>query len=473
MRVSHFWPGKKGAKDLNENKMGVQPVNRLLVSMSVPMMVSMLVQALYNVVDSIFVASLSEDALTAVSLAFPWQNLMIAVGVGTGVGVNAWLSRCLGEKDQRSANSTAENGIFLAMASYLVFAVTGMLISRPFFTLQTSSAVIAEEGFQYMWIVSVFGIGLFLQTMNEKILASTGRTNLTMVSQLAGAAINIVLDPIMIFGLFGFPALGVAGAAIATVTGQIIGGLLGVWFNSRLNREIQIRFRGFRPDRAIIGHIYSVGLPSIILQSIGSIMTFSMNQILISFSTTAAAVLGVYFKLQSFVFMPIFGLNNGMVPIVAYNYGAAKPVRIMKTLKLAIAYALSIMGVGLLLFQLLPGTFLDLFQASDNMKSIGIPALRIISLCFVPAGFGIICGSFFQAMGHGMIAMWVSIVRQLGALIPLAWLLSRTGQLNLVWLAFPLAEIVAVVITTFGLRRVIRTQIRPLYGKQPQDPGTA
>lgn len=458
---------------MNENKMGVQPVNRLLVSMSVPMMVSMLVQALYNVVDSIFVASLSEDALTAVSLAFPWQNLMIAVGVGTGVGVNAWLSRCLGEKDQRSANSTAENGIFLAMASYLVFAVTGMLISRPFFTLQTSSAVIAEEGFQYMWIVSVFGIGLFLQTMNEKILASTGRTNLTMVSQLAGAAINIVLDPIMIFGLFGFPALGVAGAAIATVTGQIIGGLLGVWFNSRLNREIQIRFRGFRPDRGIIGHIYSVGLPSIILQSIGSIMTFSMNQILISFSTTAAAVLGVYFKLQSFVFMPIFGLNNGMVPIVAYNYGAAKPVRIMKTLKLAIAYALSIMGVGLLLFQLLPGTFLDLFQASDNMKSIGIPALRIISLCFVPAGFGIICGSFFQAMGHGMIAMWVSIVRQLGALIPLAWLLSRTGQLNLVWLAFPLAEIVAVVITTFGLRRVIRTQIRPLYGKQPQDPGTA
>jgi len=453
--------------------MGVQPVNRLLVSMSVPMMVSMLVQALYNVVDSIFVASLSEDALTAVSLAFPWQNLMIAVGVGTGVGVNAWLSRCLGEKDQRSANSTAENGIFLAMTSYLVFAVTGMLISRPFFTLQTSSAVIAEEGFQYMWIVSVFGIGLFLQTMNEKILASTGRTNLTMVSQLAGAAINIVLDPIMIFGLFGFPALGVAGAAIATVTGQIIGGLLGVWFNSRLNREIQIRFRGFRPDRAIIGHIYSVGLPSIILQSIGSIMTFSMNQILISFSTTAAAVLGVYFKLQSFVFMPIFGLNNGMVPIVAYNYGAAKPVRIMKTLKLAIAYALSIMGVGLLLFQLLPGVFLDLFQASDNMKSIGIPALRIISLCFVPAGFGIICGSFFQAMGHGMIAMWVSIVRQLGALIPLAWLLSRTGQLNLVWLAFPLAEIVAVVITTFGLRRVIRTQIRPLYGKQPQDPGTA
>ncbi|WP_304863957.1 MATE family efflux transporter [Faecalibaculum rodentium] len=458
---------------MNENKMGVQPVNRLLVSMSVPMMVSMLVQALYNVVDSIFVASLSEDALTAVSLAFPWQNLMIAVGVGTGVGVNAWLSRCLGEKDQRSANSTAENGIFLAMTSYLVFAVTGMLISRPFFTLQTSSAVIAEEGFQYMWIVSVFGIGLFLQTMNEKILASTGRTNLTMVSQLAGAVINIVLDPIMIFGLFGFPALGVAGAAIATVTGQIIGGLLGVWFNSRLNREIQIRFRGFRPDRGIIGHIYSVGLPSIILQSIGSIMTFSMNQILISFSTTAAAVLGVYFKLQSFVFMPIFGLNNGMVPIVAYNYGAAKPVRIMKTLKLAIAYALSIMGVGLLLFQLLPGTFLDLFQASDNMKSIGIPALRIISLCFVPAGFGIICGSFFQAMGHGMIAMWVSIVRQLGALIPLAWLLSRTGQLNLVWLAFPLAEIVAVVITTFGLRRVIRTQIRPLYGKQPQDPGTA
>ena len=458
---------------MNENKMGVQPVNRLLVSMSVPMMVSMLVQALYNVVDSIFVASLSEDALTAVSLAFPWQNLMIAVGVGTGVGVNAWLSRCLGEKDQRSANATAENGIFLAMTSYRVFAVTGMLISRPFFTLQTSSAVIAEEGFQYMWIVSVFGIGLFLQTMNEKILASTGRTNLTMVSQLAGAAINIVLDPIMIFGLFGFPALGVAGAAIATVTGQIIGGLLGVWFNSRLNREIQIRFRGFRPDRGIIGHIYSVGLPSIILQSIGSIMTFSMNQILISFSTTAAAVLGVYFKLQSFVFMPIFGLNNGMVPIVAYNYGAAKPVRIMKTLKLAIAYALSIMGVGLLLFQLLPGTFLDLFQASDNMKSIGIPALRIISLCFVPAGFGIICGSFFQAMGHGMIAMWVSIVRQLGALIPLAWLLSRTGQLNLVWLAFPLAEIVAVLITTFGLRRVIRTQIRPLYGKQPQDPGTA
>lgn len=450
---------------MNENKMGVQPVNRLLISMSVPMMISMLVQALYNVVDSIFVASLSEDALTAVSLAFPWQNLMIAVGVGTGVGVNAWLSRCLGEKDQASANACAENGIFLALLSYLVFAVTGMLISRPFFTLQTDSADIALQGFQYMWIVSVFGIGLFLQTMNEKILASTGRTSLTMISQLTGAAINIVLDPIMIFGWFGFPALGVAGAAIATATGQILGGLLGIWFNRHLNREIQISFRKFCPDRAIIGHIYSVGLPSIILQSIGSIMTFCMNQILISFSTTAAAVLGVYFKLQSFVFMPIFGLNNGMVPIVAYNYGAAKPDRIMRTLKLAIAYALGIMTVGLLLFQLLPGTFLDLFQASGHMKSIGIPALRIISLCFIPAGFGIICGSFFQAMGHGMIAMWVSIMRQLGALIPLAWLLSRTGQLNLVWLAFPLAEIIAVLITAFGLRKVLHTQIRPLYEK--------
>lgn len=448
---------------MNENKMGIQPVGRLLISMSIPMMISMLVQALYNVVDSIYVASLSEDALTAVSLAFPWQNLMIAVGVGTGVGVNAWLSRCLGKKDQRSANATAENGIFLALASYALFAVTGMLIARPFFTFQTSSAVIAEEGFQYMWIVSVFGIGLFLQTMNEKILASTGRTNLTMISQLTGAAINIVLDPILIFGYCGFPALGVAGAAIATVTGQIIGGAAGIWFNKCFNREIQIGFRHFRPRGDIIRHIYSVGLPSIILQSIGSIMTFCLNQILIAFSTTAAAVLGVYFKLQSFVFMPIFGLNNGMVPIVAYNYGAGKPERILRTLKLAIAYALGIMTVGLLLFQLLPGLFLDLFQASDNMKAIGIPALRIISLCFVPAGFGIICGSFFQAMGHGMIAMWVSIIRQLGALIPLAWLLAQTGNLNLVWLAFPLAEVISVTVTALGLRKVIRTQVRPLY----------
>lgn len=447
---------------MNENKMGVQPINRLLVTMSVPMMISMLVQALYNIVDSMFVAMLSENALTAVSLAYPWQNLMIAVGVGTGVGVNAWLSRSLGQGNRQEASATAENGIFLAVISFAVFALTGTLLSGPFFRMQTDVAPIIDQGTQYMWIVSAFSIGLFLATMNEKLLASTGRTGLTMTSQLIGAIVNLILDPIMIFGLLGFPALGVAGAALATVTGQIISALAGIYFNKCLNKDISIRFRGFRPDRRIISHIYGVGLPTIIMQGISSITVFCMNQILIGFSTTATAVLGVYFKLQNFVFMPIFGLNNGLVPIVSYNYGAAKPARILKTLRLAVIYAVSIMAMGLLVFSLFPGQLLDMFQASVHMKEIGIPALRTIALCFVPAGFGIICGSFFQAMGHGMIAMWVSIIRQLAALIPLAWLFAQSGQLFLVWWAFPLAELLSLLVTTIGVRRVIRDQVRPL-----------
>lgn len=430
-----------------ENKMGTMPVNELLISMSLPMMISMLVQALYNVVDSIFVSRISENALTAVSLAFPIQSLMIALGAGTGVGVNALLSRSLGEKDYKRVNASAENGIFLAGINFLVFLIIGFFAVRPFYCSQTNDAEIITYGIQYLTIACCFSFGLYTQFIFERLLQSTGKTFYTMITQATGAVINIILDPIFIFGLCGAPRLGVAGAAIATVIGQIVAGILAMIINHKVNDEIHLSVKGFRPSVRVIGQIYTVGIPSIIMQSIGSIMVYGMNRILIAFSSTATAVFGVYFKLQSFVFMPVFGLNNGMVPIIAYNYGARQKERMIKTMKLSILYALVIMTVGLVIFQVFPDKLFMLFDASEHMLSMGIPALRIISFHFLLAAFGIVCTSVFQALGNGVYSMIVSICRQLVVLLPAAYILAQFGDVNYVWWAFPIAEAVSMMLT--------------------------
>lgn len=446
----------------NENKMGTMPVNKLLVSMSLPMIASMLVQALYNVVDSVFVAQISENALTAVSLAFPIQSLMIAVSSGTCVGINALLSRSLGEKRQKEANLSAVNGVFLAFVSYLVFALMGILGSHLFFASQTENREIVEFGTQYLTICLIFSFGIFMEMTFERIMQSTGRTIYSMVTQGTGAIINIILDPIMIFGLFGFPRLGIRGAAIATVTGQIIAMILAVWFNHKKNRDVQLSFKGFKPDGCIIAKIYEVGVPSIVMQSIVSIMTFGMNKILIIFSETAVSVLGIYFKLQSFIFMPIFGLNNGVIPIVAYNYGAGHKKRIMDTIKLSTFIAVGIMLIGLIIFQVFPEGLLKLFNASDHMLEVGVPALRIISTSFLFAGYCIILGSVFQALGNGVYSLIVSVARQLLCILPLAYVFARVAGLHAVWYSFPLAELISVTLTTILFRRIYVKKLKNL-----------
>lgn len=430
-------------KDINrkENKMGVMPIQKLLLGMSVPMMISMLVQALYNIVDSMFVARLNENALTAVSLAFPVQNLMIAVGTGTGVGVNALVSRSLGEKNTVYANKAANNGVYLSIFSAVAFALLSLFFGRFFFAVQTDDPQIIAYGTSYVYVIGILSIGMFFQFITERLLQSTGKTIYTMFTQGLGAIINIILDPIMIFGLFGFPRMEVAGAAVATVTGQIIAAGLGLWFNRTKNHELHISLRKYKVEKEVVKGIYSVGIPSIIMASIGSVMTFGVNKILMAFTSTAAAVFGVYFKLQSFVFMPVFGLNNGMVPIVAYNYGARKPDRIMKTMRLSIVYAVTIMVAGFAVFQLMPEALLSIFDASEEMVEIGVPALRIISFSFLGAGFGIVSSSVFQALGHGMLSLIVSVLRQLIVILPAAWILARIGGIHMVWWAFPIAEI--------------------------------
>lgn len=446
----------------NENKMGTMPVNKLLVSISLPMIASMLVQALYNVVDSVFVAQISENALTAVSLAFPIQSLMIAVSSGTCVGINALLSRSLGEKRQKEANLSAVNGVFLAFVSYLVFALMGIFGSHLFFASQTENREIVEFGTQYLTICLIFSFGIFMEMTFERIMQSTGRTIYSMVTQGTGAIINIILDPIMIFGLFGFPRLGIRGAAIATVTGQIIAMILAVWFNHKKNRDVQLSFKGFKPDGRIIAKIYEVGVPSIVMQSIVSIMTFGMNKILIMFSETAVSVLGIYFKLQSFIFMPIFGLNNGVIPIVAYNYGAGHKKRIMDTIKLSTFIAVGIMLIGLIIFQVFPEGLLKLFNASDHMLEVGVPALRIISTSFLFAGYCIILGSVFQALGNGVYSLIVSVARQLLCILPLAYVFARVAGLHAVWYSFPLAELISVTLTTILFRRIYVKKLKNL-----------
>ena len=396
-----------------ENIMGTMEINPLLVKLSVPMMISMLVQALYNVVDSVFVSHVSENALTAVSLAFSLQNVMIAVGVGTGVGVNAMLSKSLGEKNQSRANATAKNGIFLSLCSFVVFLVIGLTCMKPYFYAQTSDAAIAQQGIQYLSVCCIFSLGLFTQTMGEKL-------------QFCGAGMTL-------------------------------------FFNLNKNPDIQISFKGFRPSVKAIGRIYTVGLPSIAMQCVGSLMTFGMNLILMSFSATAVAVFGVYFKLQSFVFMPIFGLNNGMVPIISYNYGARRPDRVKKTIKLAVCYAECIMLIGFCIFQFAPDKVLGIFAASDAMLAIGIPAMRIICLHFLLAGASIVLSSVFQALGNGVFSLIVSVCRQLFVLLPAAWLLAQTGNVNNVWWAFLIAEIVSVLLSLGFYARINKNIIAPMY----------
>ena len=446
-----------------ENIMGTMDVNPLLIKLSIPMMISMLVQALYNVVDSIFVARVSENALTAVSLAFSLQNMMFAVGIGTGVGVNALLSKSLGEKNQYRANKTAENGLFLALCSYLVFLVLGLTVVRPYFYAQTADADIAEQGIRYLTICCVLSLGMFMQVMNEKLLAATSRTTLSMISQLVGAVVNIILDPIFIFGYCGEALSGTTGAALATVIGQFCGAGVSFYLNLRKNPDIQLDFKGFRPSAEAIKRIYAVGLPSIAMQCVGSVMTFLMNQILMAFTATAVAVFGVYFKLQSFVFMPIFGMNNGMVPIISYNYGARRPGRVKKTIKLAVCYAECIMLIGFCIFQFAPDKVLGIFAASDAMLAIGIPAMRIICLHFLLAGASIVLSSVFQALGNGVFSLIVSVCRQLFVLLPAAWLLAQTGNVNNVWWAFLIAEIVSVLLSLGFYARINKNIIAPMY----------
>ena len=442
--------------------MGVMPVGRLLLSMSGPMMISMLIQALYNVVDSMFVSYISEAALTAVSLAYPMQNLMIAVATGTGVGINALLSRNLGEKNFPMVNRTAGNAIFLGLVSYVVFALIGLFGSRVYFTLQISDPEIIQMGQDYLSVIMVLSIGCFGQVLLSRLLQSTGKTFYSMVIQMVGAGLNIVLDPIMIFGLLGFPAMGVAGAALATVISQVVGTLMGLYYNLRKNPEIQFAWNQLRPSAPIVARIYSVGVPSILLQTVSSLLIFGLNQILVTFSETATAVYGVYFKLQGFAFLPIICMNNGMVPIIAYNYGAKKPERILQTIKLAITYAVIIMVAAVVIFQVFAAQLLGFFQASEEMLAIGVPALRTLSLCFIIGGFTIVASSVFQALGRGLLSMSISIFRQLVLVLPLAYVFSLTGNLDMVWWSFPVAEVLAGLLAAYYLRRAYRRVIRPL-----------
>ena len=446
-----------------ENKMGVMPVKKLIISMSLPMMISMLVQALYNVVDSIFVAQLSENALTAVTLAFPMQNLMIALGSGTGVGINALLSRSLGEKRFDRSDAAANTGLFLTFLNFAVFFLLGLFGAGAFIRTQTSQPDILSMGTTYLTIVNCCSLGLFFQMTFERLLQSTGLTIYSMISQATGAVINIIFDPIMIFGLFGFPRLGVAGAALATVLGQCVAALIGLTLNLKKNREIHFSFgRVLHPEMETIRRIYSVGVPSILMMSIGSVMTYLMNRILITFSSTATAVFGVYFKLQSFFFMPVFGLNNGLIPVLAYNYGAARKNRIDEALRFSACLAVGIMAAGTLAFQLFPRRLLQMFNASEDMMGIGIPALRTISLSFVIAAVCIVMGSVFQAFSQSIYSLIVSVSRQLLVLCPLAWLLARTGQVTAVWWAFPIAELISLIASVIFFRRVYNSTVVPL-----------
>ncbi len=447
-----------------ENKMGTVPVGKLIFNMSLPMMVSMLVQALYNIVDSIFVAKLSENALTAVSLAFPLQTLLIAVGAGTGVGMNALLSKSLGEKNFKKANDTAANAAVLYILSYILFLILGFSVVKPFYLSQIGNAdvEIMEMGIEYLSTVMIFSFGLFTQFFFERLLTSTGRTIFSMTSQLTGAVTNIILDPILIFGLFGAPKMGVTGAAIATVIGQCVAGIVAAACNHKYNHDVKLSFKGFKPDLKIIGTIYAVGVPSIIMQSIGSIMTYCMNRILIEFSSTATAVFGVYFKLQSFFFMPVFGLNNGITPIIAYNYGAKQRKRMIHTIKLSMAVAFCLTFVGFIAFEAIPQVLLGMFNSSQQLLEIGIPALRIIGIHFLIAWFCIVAGTVFQALGKAVFSMIVSIMRQLFVLVPAAYILAKVGGLHAVWWSFPIAEIISLAVSLTFLIRIYNTIIKKL-----------
>lgn len=444
---------------VKENKMGTMPTNKLLISMSLPMIISMLVQALYNIVDSIFVAKISENALTAVSMAFPIQSLMIAFAAGTGVGINSFLSKSLGEKKFKQANDSAKNGIFLAFITWIVFAVLGFFFSEVFYTALTDDKEIISCGTDYLKIVTVASLGIFMQITFERLFQSTGKTIYSMIMQGTGAIINIVLDPILIFGMCGFPKMGVAGAALATIIGQIIAMIIGGILNVIKNKEINLNMIGFKPSIHIIKKIYAVGFPSIIMQSVTSVMTYLLNKICIGFTPTAVSVVGIYFKLQSFIFMPIFGLTNGLVPIVAYNFGAGKKSRIISVLKLAVIISISYMALGVIIFWAIPQVLFSFFEASNEMLNIGVPALRLISLSFIPAGFCIVIVSAFQALGHGIYSIIISVTRQLVVLIPVAYIASNIFGLKAVWGAFPVAETISLLLCILFSKKVYKTTI--------------
>ena len=448
---------------LQENKMGVMPVGKLLANMALPMILSMLVQALYNVVDSVYVSQVSESAVTSLSLAFPVQNLQIGFAVGIGVGVNSLLSKSLGERDQEAANRTAGNGMilmFIAVAAFMLFGAFG---ARPYYEMQSDVAETVEGGIAYTSICCFFCLGSFMEILGERLLQATGRTVHTMITQSVGAIINIILDPIFIHGWFGVPAMGVAGAAVATVIGQWVAGALALYFNEKHNPEVQFGKRYAKLDGRIVGTILTVGVPSIVMNGIGSVMNFGMTQILQGFTETATSVFGIYFKLQSFFFMPLFGLNNATISIIAFNYGARKPERITKTLKIAVCAALGLMTAGLLAFQFVPDVLLGLFNPSEEFLVMGEACLRTISWSFPVAAVCISLGASFQALGNGVYSTITSLCRQLLVLLPVAYLLSLTGEVNFVWMSYPIAEVVSGSLTAFFFLRIYRQKIKPLF----------
>lgn len=447
-----------------ENRMGVMPVGKLLFAMSTPMVISFLVQSLYNIVDSIFVARYSPDALAAVSLAYPIQILMIAVSVGTGVGVNALLSRSLGEGKKKKAKLTADNAILLGILASIMFALFGVLCTKLFFDSQTKSESIRQLGYSYLSVVTIFSFGLMLEVTFERILQSTGKTVFNMITQSVGAIINIILDPILIFGLFGAPKLGIAGAAIATVAGQIIAMILSFIFNMKYNEDVDIRFGThiFIPDFGIIKQIYKVGIPSIAMQAMSTLMILGLNKILVTYSDMAVNVLGIYYKLQSFVFMPIFGLNNGMTPIVAFNYGAKNKDRIVKVLKYSFIASIVIMVIGTAIFWLFPKELMMLFNPNEEMMKLGIPALRICSLCFILAAFDVMAIATFQSLGNGMYALYASFLRQLVLILPFAYALSKISGLGAVWYSIPLAELGCAFFDIYLMKKIYKQKIANL-----------
>ena len=453
------------SRDLAQNKMGIMPERQLLFNMALPMIIAMIVQALYNVVDSIYVSRISESAVTALSLAFPIQNLLIGFAVGIGVGVNALLSKALGQQDQKLANRTAGNGIFLVLIATVLFILIGLFGVKPYYTTQSEVAETVNGGISYTTICCVFSFGIFMEILGERLLQASGRTGYTLITQGTGAVVNILLDPVFIFGFepLGIPALGMAGAAIATVIGQWIAAILALIFNLKFNPDIQLSLSALRPRRKVLAPILSVGVPAIVMNSIGSVMTFGMNAILQGFHETATGVFGIYFKLQSFFFMPLFGLNNATISIIAFNYGARKPERITRTLKVACTTAMVIMLLGTAIFLLLPDLLLGLFNPSAEFLHIGRSALRIICLHFPLAAIGIALGASFQALGNGIYSTIVSLCRQLVALLPAAYLLSLSGKVNMVWWSFPIAEIISVAVTLLLFRRIYRQKVRPLY----------
>lgn len=456
---------KKNIPSLNENKMGIMPIGKLLFTMAVPMIIAMLVQALYNVVDSLYVSRISESAVTALSLAFPIQNIQIGFATGIGVGVNSLLSKSLGENDQKTANRAAGNGVFLVLLATVLFMLFGLFFARPYYEIQSTVQETVDGGAVYTSICCIGTLGIFVEVLGERLLQSSGRTFYTMITQGVGAVVNIVLDPVFIFGVepLGIPAMGIAGAAIATVTGQWIAAILAVIFNLKCNPEVQFALSYLKPKKSTLIPILTVGIPSIIMMAIGSVMTFGMNQILQGFpGETATGVFGIYFKLQSSFFMPLFGINNAAISIVAFNYGARKPARITGTLRRSCISALCIMVLGLLVFQFLPDVLLGLFNPSDEFLRIGRSALQIISLCFPAAAFGIALSASFQALGDGIYATITSLCRQLLVLLPAAYLLSLSGDVTNVWWAFPIAEVVSLLVTLFFYLRIYRRKIKPL-----------